>query len=287
MDRKRKTLYLCGGLQSSGSTLVSWCFLQRRDMDGVLDGENDLLPRIDPGLGKPFAWYKTTISCFRLSELTFHYQREGWEVRPLLVVRDLRRVWASLLKKPYAANGITAEDPPLRLRIFRFAQDWELFRHRDWPTLQYESLLADPERALRRACCQLGLPWDDAMLTWPKPEVDIADTTWGNASFRTTRCAKLAETLAQYAGRPDRLAIGARDLDWLEREFLDFNLENGYPPAMETTDALEHVPRSAPGFEVTRRYEWETKRKPLRWLLSRLGIPYRKLIERRSIKKAA
>ena len=48
MDRSSPRLFLCAGLQCSGSTLVSWCFLQRRDMDGVLDGEYDLLPRIAP-----------------------------------------------------------------------------------------------------------------------------------------------------------------------------------------------------------------------------------------------
>ena len=52
--------------------------LQRPDMDGVLDGEYDLLPRIAPNLGKPLAWCKTTISSFRLSELMRHYEDEGW-----------------------------------------------------------------------------------------------------------------------------------------------------------------------------------------------------------------
>jgi len=34
-----KALILCGGLQSSGTTLVSYCFLQRGDTDGVLDAD--------------------------------------------------------------------------------------------------------------------------------------------------------------------------------------------------------------------------------------------------------
>src|SRR4029078_2652914 len=91
----QKTLLLCAGLQSSGTTLVSYCFLQRGDTDGVLDADNDLLPALDPGLAKPFAWYKTTISCFRLSEIAQYYRDAGWNVRSLLVIRDLRAVWAS------------------------------------------------------------------------------------------------------------------------------------------------------------------------------------------------
>ena len=109
----KHALILCGGLQSSGTTLVSYCFLQRGDTNGVLDADNDLLPAIDPRLAQPFAWYKTTISCFRLSEIAEHYRDAGWNVRTLLVLRDLRAVWASLRGKSYGRNGITAEDPPL------------------------------------------------------------------------------------------------------------------------------------------------------------------------------
>ena len=120
-----RRLYLCGGLQGSGSTLVSWCFLQRSDMDGVLDADNDLLPFLDPRLGNPYAWYKTNVGSFRLSELVRHYGDLGWDVYPLLVVRDLRDLWASLVGQSFTANGITAEDPPLRLRLRRFASSVE------------------------------------------------------------------------------------------------------------------------------------------------------------------
>src|SRR4051812_21774007 len=100
-----KVLVLCGGLQSSGTTLISYCFLQRADMDGVLDAPTDLLPAIDPRLARPYAWYKGKISCFRLSEMADYYRDFGWDVRPLLVLRDLRTVWASLRKKEYGCNG--------------------------------------------------------------------------------------------------------------------------------------------------------------------------------------
>ena len=96
---RKKALILCGGLQSGGTTLVSYCFLQRADTDGVLDADNDLLPTLDPNLARPFAWYKTTISSFRLSEIADHYRDAGWNVRTLLVLRDLRSVWASLRRE--------------------------------------------------------------------------------------------------------------------------------------------------------------------------------------------
>ena len=66
---RNNALILCAGLQSSGTTLVSYSFLQRADTNGVLDADNDLLPALDPNLAQPYAWYKTTVSSFRLSEI--------------------------------------------------------------------------------------------------------------------------------------------------------------------------------------------------------------------------
>src|SRR5688572_13748950 len=86
-----RVLHLCGASQSSGSSLISWCFLQRADMDGVLDARNDILPDM-PKLTTPLAWCKMTISCFRLSEMAAFFADEGWDVRPMLVMRDLRAV---------------------------------------------------------------------------------------------------------------------------------------------------------------------------------------------------
>jgi hypothetical protein len=284
MPADRKILYLCGGTQSSGSTLVSWCFLQRQDMDGVLDATFDLLPPLDPALGRPLAWYKTTIACFRLCELADHYRDQGWEVHPLLVVRDVREVWASLIKKEYGSNGITAEDPPLRMRLRRFLDDWRQFRAQSWPTLQYEALLAQPRRTLAAACDELGLPWDEAMFAWPKRPAEIADCQWGNQTFWNTRTANLADTLASYAKQAKRVQMPAMDLAWLEDEFREFNAANGYPLHLELP-AGDMPASPPPSFLATRRYQWETARKPVRRLLSMLGFQNRALIERRSVKQ--
>src|SRR4051812_22379908 len=196
-----KALILCGGLQSSGTTLISYCFLQRADSDGVLDADNDLLPGLDPSLARPIAWYKTTISCFRLSEIADHYRDAGWNVRTLLLLRDLRAVWASLHKKSYGRNGITAEDPPLRLRLRRFIDDWRAAPTNGTVLLRYEDFVDAPGSTLQHLCRQLGLPWDSAMLTWPKPPERIADRKNGNGSFWNTRNADLLQTLTTYRGK--------------------------------------------------------------------------------------
>jgi hypothetical protein len=253
-------------------------------MDGVLDGATDLLPPLDPGLGRPLAWYKTTIACFRLCEVADHYRDQGWDVHPLLIVRDVRKIWESLVKKTYGLNGITAEDPPLRMRLNRFLDDWERFRAEDWPILRYEQLVEHPRRALEAACDRLDLPWDEAMFTWPKQHEDVADAQRGNKTFWNTRGSNLLDTLASYADQPKTLAVPAADLVWLESRFREFNMANGYPLHVELP-ASGAVASPPPSFAATRRYRWETMRKPFRQLLLMLGFENRRLIERRSVKQ--
>ena len=61
-----------------------------------------------------------------LDALVVGLEDEGWDVLPLLVVRDVRSVFRSLLGKDYGSNGITAEEPPLRMRLRRFEEDWNI-----------------------------------------------------------------------------------------------------------------------------------------------------------------
>ena len=270
---KSRILYLCAGPQSSGSTLISWCFLQRGDMDGVLDGNNDEFAELALPRNTKFAWVKTTISSFRLSEQIAHYQDLGWTVRPLLIVRDVREVYASLRTKEYGRNGTTAEDPPLRLRFRRFREDWDLFHDHGWPILRYDDFLKHPERMLRNTCAQLQLPWDNAMLSWPKPRSVILDTRHGNETFRRNCGNNLWASLRparQNAKSLEDLAIPSCELDWLEQEFTRFNHVNNYVPHVAMRASPE-VGRVVPSYRVTRRCKWKLHQTPLKYLLSRVA----------------
>lgn len=257
----------------------------------MLDADNDLLPAVDASLAQPFAWYKTTISSFRLSEIAQHYRDAGWNVRTLLVLRDLRAVWASLRKKSYGRNGITAEDPPLRLRVRRFIDDWRHMQARGDATLRYEDFVTAPTATLQHACEHLSLPWDESMVTWSKPPEQIADRRNGNGSFWNSQGSDLASSLGRFREQRALPWLPAADLQWLESEFQDFNAANGYPLAWNATAAppasSESSVAAVPSFEVTRRYKWETAQKPFRWLLSQFGRPNQTLIDRRSRKRAA
>jgi hypothetical protein len=250
-----RTVYLCGGTQSSGSTLISWCFLQRGDMDGILDADYDVLPRIPAQLSTPLAWCKFTIASFRFSEVASHLEDEGWRIKPLLVVRDVRAVFNSLVNKTYGRNGTTADDPPIRLRLRRFHEDWRLFRDRGWPMMRYEDFAAEPLRALRDACAALGLPWDEAMATWPKPLERIAVPDNGNVTFTQTRGVSLQESMKPTLAGMKTENVPRADLNWMERHFADMNAAMNYPAHVEP-QAKESLPeRLAPAFENTRRHK--------------------------------
>lgn len=268
----RPVVYLCGGTQSSGSTLISWCFLQRADMDGVLDQRNEVLPTISPRAAQPYGWCKFTISCFRFSEVKVHLEDEGWEVRPLLVVRDVRTALNSLLVKSYGRNGITAEEPPLRMRFRRFKEDWELFRRMKWPMLQYERFIHQPEQELRRACGAMGLGWDDGMLHWHKRSSNIASPVHGNATFRQTCGENLAETLKPARADFSVDRIPPADLQWLEEEFAEFNRDEGYPAQLARRNAWNGPgDRLTPRWENTRRYRKKRRKNPLWFIVDALS----------------
>ena len=256
------TLLLCGGLQSSGTTLVSWCFLQRHDTDGVLDAFNDILFEFPESLPRaPYLWCKFTIGCFAFRDVRSFYEDAGFWVRPLLVVRDVRDVWRSLVAKPYGRNGLTAEDPPLRLRLRRFKDDWQEFHREGWPVLRYEDLLEEPSTTLHHVCSSLRMPWDDGMMNWPKPKEEIAFPINGNETFLASMRDGLTATVQFPKSRTQLGGIPHADLDWLEEEFLEYNRAYRYELQRARDMDDQPVGRSArPSLSVTRRAEWDRQR---------------------------
>lgn len=253
-----RVLHLCGGLQSSGSTLVSWCFLQRIGMDGVLDARFDALPDL-PSTSSNMPWCKFTIACFRFSEVQSYFEEAGWTVRPLLVVRDVRAVFNSLIRKTYGRNGIAADDPPLRLRLRRFREDWEQFQARGWPVLRFEDMINEPETSLRDVCARMNLPWDAAMLSWPKTADQMADAKFGNPTFIRTRGQTLWQTVKPSLAAVSTTHIPPEDLQWMEAEFAEMNRAMRYDAHVPST-ATGAVTRAVPTFEVTRRAERQARK---------------------------
>ena len=264
-----QTVILATGLQSSGSTLLSWCFLQRSDMNGVLDGDTDLIPQLPATIGARYAWYKTTVSSFTLRDQIACLQDDGFNVLPLLMVRDVRVVWASLARKHYGRNGITAEDPPLRLRLRRFLESWQYAVDNQLPVIKYEEFVQQPEAVLRKCCKALSLPWDEDMLNWPKPATEIADMRHGNATFRDSDKRGLLAAIKQPEG-VESGTIHEQDLDWLDEYFAEFNQALGYPSQLSSFTKLPG--RLVPDWRQSRRCKWRLRQKPFRYWLSKLKI---------------
>jgi hypothetical protein len=176
----------------------------------------------------------------------------------MLVVRDVRSVFNSLVGKHYGSNGTTAEEPPLRMRLRRFKEDWEMYRDR-CPMLRYESLVAEPEQTLRKCCDEWRLPWDQAMLDWPKEREQIADPGHGNMTFRKSRGGSFAETADPTLANLKVDRIPPDDLEWLQREFADFNRAFGYPQHAESPPNQTPQRRAIARYENTKRYSKEQR----------------------------
>ena len=264
-----QTVILATGLQSSGSTLLSWCFLQREDMNGVLDGDTDLIPLLPAAIDTEFAWYKTTISSFTLQDQLACLEDDGFKVLPLLMVRDVRVVWASLVRKHYGRNGITAEDPPLRLRFRRFLGSWQYALEHQIPVVKYEAFVQQPEAVLKECCEALSLPWDEGMLHWPKPASGIANMRHGNATFRDSNKRGLLAAIKQPQGEFSG-EIHEQDLEWLDEHFAEFNRVMGYPAQITSVTRLPG--RLVPDWQQSRRCKWRLRQKPFRYWLSKLKL---------------
>jgi hypothetical protein len=253
-----RRMILCAGLQSGGTTLVSWCFLQRQDTNGVLDMPADVVQPSFEKVKETILWVKQTIGSFCWVDIYETYRDLGWEPEPLLVVRDVRATYSSLIEKDYGCNGITSEHPPLRMRFRRFLRDWELFRANGWPIIKFEDLIRDHRAALMKTCADLSLPWDEGMISWPKTLSDIAyvKEEIQNTFENSIRKGHLATAKLRDRAEIQIDNLPESEVKWLEETFLAYNSFHGYPKQIPLR-RQERVPRSMPppSYEGTVR-EW-------------------------------
>lgn len=261
-------MILCAGPQSGGTTLVSWCFLQRQDTNGVLDMKHDRLFTAFKKVHEPVLWVKMTVGAFRWIDVSRIYEDFGWKPEPLLVARDIRQVYSSLCTKPYGFNGTTAEDPPLRMRLRRFLSDWEMFRANEWPILRFEDLLVKQDAPLMQACAELSLSWDDAMVLWPKPIDSIAYVGVPNRTFANSiGNGSLAAAILPHQLDVKVASIPRAELKWLEKTFAEYNSIHGYPleiPYDSGTQPVDEAPW--PCFEGSRRQRVAAEIERIQWI---------------------
>lgn len=273
-------MILCSGLQSGGTTLVSWCFLQRPDMSGILDMWTEVL-LLMPYVNTQYGWCKMTTSCFRWQDVADFYADQGWNVRPLLVVRDVRSAYTSLRVKPYGLNGVTAEDPPLRMRFRRFLRDWEEFRARGWPIIRFESFLANPVVTLKDCCKKLEVPWYEDMVVWPKSVEDISGVEHANETFHASLGGEgLLETIKPNNKLTELRGVSQEDLRWLEEVFYEYNQENDYPSHVEPVD-VNFLP-DRPNWFVTKRHEQALERADCQRRISRCNESLQAVMDSKS-----
>jgi Sulfotransferase domain len=88
-------------------------------------------------------------------------------LRHAFLIRDPRRLLASYAK---VREAPTPDDLGLRRQV-------ALHRRFGGPVVDSDDLLRDPDGQLRRLCTALGVPFDDAMLSWP-PGPRPTDGVW-------------------------------------------------------------------------------------------------------------
>lgn len=105
----------------------------------------------------------------------------GWAeaVVNIHLIRHPARVIASYAAK---RDSLTLED-------IGFAQQAVVFDRLPGPVIDSETIRANPSAALQALCAEIGLPWDDAMLSWPagpKPFDGVWAAHWYGAVHRST-----------------------------------------------------------------------------------------------------
>jgi len=241
-------------------------------MDGVFDMDNSMIETDLSRVKSENIWVKMTIGSFRTKDVAAIYEDLGFRVKPLLIIRDVRYSFASLIGKEYGVNGNTAEDPPIRMRYRRFLDDWEEFMDNNWPILSFEKFVRNPEHELRAVLTQLGLSWNDAMMQWPKQASDISYLSEGNRTFlgsiSTANCLK--DALLVGKSKVAEYPVPEQDLEWLEDLFAHYNTVNGYP--LKKNEIKKNGGElGKPDFERTSRkklyyriYELETRLQKIR-----------------------
>jgi len=249
----KKKLILCAGLQSGGTSIISWCFLQRYDTDGVFDMENSMIYTDLFDIRTPYIWVKMTIGSFRWRDVAKVYEDIGYQVIPVLVIRDVRFAFASLMDKNYGINGNTAEDPPLRMRFRRYLEDWKLFNENGWPIIRYESFMENPVQELQSITNIIELPWDNSMVNWPKSETEISIMSGGNMTFRNSMSSKaLMAAIDTVKSTKTNLSLPKYELQWLEEYFKEYNEACSYPLCIDAASCkIDYLP--TPSYSVTRR----------------------------------
>lgn len=249
----KNKLILCAGLQSGGTSIISWCFLQRYDTNGIFDMENSTIYTDLSDIKMPYAWVKMTVGSFRWLDVAKIYEDIGWQVIPLLVIRDVRFVFASLMNKDYGTNGNTAEDPPLRMRFRRYLEDWKLFVENGWPIIRYESFIENPVQELQHITNIMELPWDSSMVDWSKSEAEISLMSGGNSTFRNSMSSNsLIAAIDTVRSTKTNLNLPKYELKWLEEYFNEYNAACTYPHSMDVTSCKSDY-CCIPSYSVTRR----------------------------------
>ncbi|MGZ9809119.1 sulfotransferase-like domain-containing protein [Pseudoroseicyclus sp. H15] len=120
---------------------------------------------------------------------------------------------AHLIRHParvVASYGAKRDLPDLEELGYR--QQVQMWRRLPGPVIDSADIRADPAAALARLCAEVGLPWTEAMLSWPKggrPEDGIWARHWYPAVHASNGFAGAEGPLPELTGRAADLVAEA------------------------------------------------------------------------------
>jgi sulfotransferase family protein len=113
-------------------------------------------------LGKPRWGDKTPVYLKNMLAI----QKALPEARFIHIIRDGRDVALSVLGLMFGPDSVDEAARRWRRKVLRARQQAARLRH--YREVHYEDLVADPEPTLRSVCEYIELPWDPAMLDYPR-----------------------------------------------------------------------------------------------------------------------
>ena len=139
----------------------------------------------DPPDGSP-VWYQKQMNHHMVGPV----QPDDLEgVRHAFLIRDPVRIVASYSEK---MEEVTPEGLGLAAQRQFFDRLCDRIGYAP-PVVDSDSVLRNPERTLSMLCSELGIEWDEAMLSWPKgqhPQDGVWAPHWYNRVIETTGFAK-------------------------------------------------------------------------------------------------
>lgn len=228
MEANVKNLRLLIGLQSGGSSLLSYCICRHSKVQGVFDGFHDRLISVNFLEANSINFIKFTCASYSPSEVISYYESAGYAVSAVILTRSLDEVYQSLKTKPYGYSSVYSDFPPLFIRFLRFTSfATGLFNveNQKIKFVDYDEFLKKPRHCLEEILRFYGFSFCPRVIEFYDKDADNFLTN-GNESFKKSIGLNIESTILNYNVRGVR--DGLMPSNYRCKLFDDYQKSFGY-----------------------------------------------------------